>query len=601
MDNRNTQHSQLLKTAVTDLLLGLLAISLAYLVRFEFSLEPAFELFRIRWLWNLLPLLAVTIVTLSSENQVMLSVKLSLSPWYVIDFFKRYGAVYLIFILFAFVTGGRYLPRSVVSLTAILHLISMLSYRWYEGLLSSYFQLTQKAVLILEDIENLQISLEALLVEGLLPVYIVSSSGHSPKLNIPGLRTLSFSKLADVLRASPDIKYIVVLKPSSELLEKLSELNPGIPVLRLNLGIGKLEPSERLTGIEFEDIIGRPEREIRFGKGEIERLAERRILLTGVGGSIGRAVLAELINLAGTKLRFTGVDMNEHAIAELKLSYPSLENRFRLGDLRDVVYLKALLEEFRPDVIIHTAAYKHLPILEVEIYQAILNDLLVVYQLLTETVRLNPDTDFIFISTDKAVEPTSVMGLVKRWAELVVLSRAKLDSGKRIVVRFGNVLGSSGSVLEVFRRALERGERLPITSTEAKRYFMSPREAGQLILYSVLYAQTGTVVTLDMGEPVSVLELAFRYAKLRGIKNPNIKLIGLREGEKLREKLWYPFERELKREDFDVILLDPNLELTWAEVEGFIKYLKANLRPESSHRILKYLKDHLPAGKLADT
>lgn len=305
-----------------------------------------------------------------------------------------------------------------------------------------------------------------------------------------------------------------------------------------------------------------------------------------------------------------GLDFSEGGIFDLELSLrdfwrdltgEDLPQDFlvlKLGDFRDEEFMRELSLSFKPDLVIHAGAYKHVPILQREPYQAIKNDLLATLDLLRIMDLHLSESDMIFISTDKAVNPLSNLGVVKRWGEIALLCSE--GRGRRIIVRFGNVLGSSGSVLKVFQRSLEKGKPLPVTSEKAERYFMSLEEAGELILLTLAFEHKRGVFILNMGEPVKIIDLARKYLLLRGETiEGNIEIIGLRPGEKLREELLYDFEVAHEPQSPQLKGLLRIALYTEEEIRvlkralGEAEKLLRNLSPENAPQVMRALSDLL--------
>ncbi|HEX2255039.1 MAG TPA: nucleoside-diphosphate sugar epimerase/dehydratase [Thermoanaerobaculia bacterium] len=311
---------------------------------------------------------------------------------------------------------------------------------------------------------------------------------------------------------------------------------------------GRLEVS-RFRDVATEDLLGRDP--VQLEVGELERfLTGKRVLVTGAGGSIGSELARQIARFRPGRLLL--YERAEFALfdadRELRSLWPGLEVAALVGDIRDADRVRQVLAGERPDVIFHAAAHKHVPMMEDNPAEAIKNNVLG-----TEVLgRLAGEAGveaFILISTDKAVRPTSVMGASKRLAELVV---QKLDTEfpdtRYLAVRFGNVLGSAGSVMRIFQEQITRGGPVTVTHPEMKRYFMTIPEAAQLVIQAGALGRGGEIFVLDMGEPVRILELAEKMIRLSGFtpgEDVEIVFSGTRPGEKLFEEL------ELAGEELD--------------------------------------------------
>ena len=243
-------------------------------------------------------------------------------------------------------------------------------------------------------------------------------------------------------------------------------------------------------------------------------------------------------------------DHNENNVYYLGLEfltkYRHINFRTIIGDIRDVGLLKSVFSFYKPQVIFHAAAHKHVPLMEENPAAAVKNNIIGSRNLIYASNHYNVER-FIFISTDKAVNPTSVMGMTKRIVEMILQSKAKLSKTKYMAVRFGNVLGSDGSVIPLFKRQIEEGGPLTITHPEVKRYFMSIKEASRLVLQAGSMGKAGEIFILDMGEQIKILDLAKEMIILYGLKpdeDIKIEYIGLRPGEKLFEEILLDTEKD---------------------------------------------------------
>jgi FlaA1/EpsC-like NDP-sugar epimerase len=234
---------------------------------------------------------------------------------------------------------------------------------------------------------------------------------------------------------------------------------------------------------------------------------------------------------------------------ELKHKHPSTEYRFILTDIRNEILMENIFEEYGPHIIYHAAAYKHVPLMEQFPWEAVQTNVFATYRIVMQAVRFKAEK-FVFISSDKAVNPTSVMGATKRLAEIIVQSfSSSLNGTCFVVTRFGNVLGSNGSVVPLFKKQIQHGGPVTVTHPEMTRYFMTIAEACQLVLEASVMAQGGEVFVFDMGEPVKIADLAKKMIRLYGLI-PNIDVSitysGLRPGEKLYEELLTDDENTMK-------------------------------------------------------
>ena len=280
----------------------------------------------------------------------------------------------------------------------------------------------------------------------------------------------------------------------------------------------------------------------------VEAFRSRVVLITGAGGSIGSELARQVAGLPVASIIL--FDRDENSIFEMNRELagsPGLKAQVfpLVGDIRDRVRMQRIFEQYRPHVVLHAAAYKHVPVMEENCCEAVLNNVFGTRELAETAIAYHAER-FLMISTDKAVQPTSVMGATKRVAELLVQGRAGQIGRRRgdtrmACVRFGNVVGSRGSVVPIFLRQIASGEPLTITDPEMTRYFMTIPEAVQLVLQAATLGSSGEIYMLDMGDPVKITALARKLVEMSGLrpdKDVEIRFVGARPGEKLEEKLW---------------------------------------------------------------
>ena len=300
---------------------------------------------------------------------------------------------------------------------------------------------------------------------------------------------------------------------------------------------------KELREVKVEDLLGRDPVEIDLQTVE-NRLRGRTVMVTGAAGSIGSELCRQILQYGPHKLLC--VDQNETGMFYLERELTSRRNGTALvpcvADVGDGERMKKLFHENGPQVVFHAAAYKHVPVMEVNVQGAVKNNIFGLLTLL-EVARASGCESFVLISSDKAVNPTSVMGATKRIGELII-SRQPACGMRSVAVRFGNVLGSSGSVLPVLQEQLQHHEPLTVTHPDVKRFFMTTGEAVSLVLQAFVIGEHGDTLVLDMGTPVRIVDLARSLIRLSGApEQPGaIRFIGLREGEKLTEELFYPDE-----------------------------------------------------------
>jgi FlaA1/EpsC-like NDP-sugar epimerase len=302
---------------------------------------------------------------------------------------------------------------------------------------------------------------------------------------------------------------------------------------------GKVTVSQ-IRRIELEDLLGR-DQVVLDDRGLHQLLTGRVVMVTGAGGSIGSELARQIAKFEPALLVL--FDLNEYALYSIGQEFETAKEKTVIapiiGDVRNADRVQGVLSRFKPVVIFHAAAYKHVPLMETDnAWEAAQNNVLGTLRL-ARAARDHGVEKFVLISTDKAVNPTNVMGATKRLSEQVCQSLQRSGGTRFVVVRFGNVLGSTGSVIPKFREQIARGGPLTVTHPEITRYFMSIPEAAQLVLQAGLMGRGAEIFVLEMGEPVRIVDLARDMIRLSGFSEEdiNIQITGLRPGEKLHEEL----------------------------------------------------------------
>ncbi len=367
-----------------------------------------------------------------------------------------------------------------------------------------------------------------------------------------GVKVLgSIATLGDMQRRL-GVEHVIVAMPSAHHQKRRAAIdlanNLGLEVLTVpaidDLMSGKVSVSQ-IRKVDVEDLLGR-DAVLLDNSGLQHLIADHAVLVSGAGGSIGSELCRQILKFKPSVLIF--FDISEFSLYQLEQELNALNFTTKLlfmtGDVKNKQRVKNLLERFKPAVVFHAAAYKHVPMMENNnVWEALSNNVNGTYTI-ANACKEAQVAKFVLISTDKAVNPTNVMGASKRLAEMVCQGlQEKLASEVKgtsfVIVRFGNVLGSSGSVIPKFREQIAKGGPVTITHPEITRYFMSIPEAAQLVLQAGLMGKGGEILVLDMGEPVKIAALAADMIRLSGLQADEIKIeyVGLRPGEKLYEEL----------------------------------------------------------------
>lgn len=337
---------------------------------------------------------------------------------------------------------------------------------------------------------------------------------------------------------------------------------------------GKLTVNE-MREIKIEDLLGREEVELDIQKIS-SKIANKRILITGAGGSIGSEICRQVVKFNPKQIILLGHGENSIYTIDMELRkkvLSSIEITPIIADIQDRNRIFDIVAEYRPDVIYHAAAHKHVPLMEYNPMEAVKNNIFGTKNV-AEAADIFGVKYFVMISTDKAVNPPNVMGATKRFAEMIVQNLAKESKTKFAAVRFGNVLGSRGSVVPLFRKQIAVGGPVTVTDPEMTRYFMTIPEASKLVIQAGVLANGGEVFVLDMGEPVKIIDLAKNLIKLSGFTLGEIEIeySGIRPGEKLFEELLSDDEIQ-KEQVFPKIHVGKSTPISRNEMEFILRKL----------------------------
>jgi FlaA1/EpsC-like NDP-sugar epimerase len=365
-----------------------------------------------------------------------------------------------------------------------------------------------------------------------------------------------------------------------------------VPALK-EIIAGQIAVSQ-LREVSLEDLLGREPVQIDLEAVRRE-IAGRTVIVTGAAGSIGSELCRQIIDYRPARL--VCLDQNETGLFFLRLSLIQHKNGaqlvFRVVDVCDTERMRADFSEFTPEVVFHAAAYKHVPLMESNVQEAVKNNVLGFMSLLDLAAETGCKS-FVLISSDKAVNPTNVMGATKRICELIISSRPVI--GMRCVsVRFGNVLGSSGSVIPVLKQQLENHQPLTITHPEIRRFFMITSEAVALVLQAFVVGHHRDILVLDMGKSIRILDLARSLIRLSGKSELDVEIqfTGLREGEKLNEELFYENER-VTPTTCEKIKRTNGAHTNWPELSRQLDELRASMSIDGAAPIRSKIKEIVP-------
>ena len=397
-----------------------------------------------------------------------------------------------------------------------------------------------------------------------------------------GLKVLGGLEDVEQVVEKNDVSKIIISMPSveqskiSNILKELNKLKDISVKILPNVDnlIEEGNLSTQLRNIKLEDLLGREEIKINT-KEVFDFIQDKIVFVTGGGGSIGSELINQIAKYNPKKI--INIEINENASylmeLELKRKYPYLDYKTEIASVRDFDKLDMLFDKYKPEILFHAAAHKHVPLMENNPEEAIKNNIFGTKNVAECCLKYKLES-VVLISTDKAVNPTNVMGATKRVCEMIFQKYSEKDSNtKFMAVRFGNVLGSNGSVIPIFSKLIEEGKNLTLTHKDIIRYFMTIPEAAQLVIEAATIGKGGEILILDMGEPVKIYDLAKNMIKLSG-SNVGIDIVGLRPGEKLFEELLYDVNSSEKTSNNKIFITNMENEKVQVDIDDYYTILK---------------------------
>jgi FlaA1/EpsC-like NDP-sugar epimerase len=430
----------------------------------------------------------------------------------------------------------------------------------------------------------------------LLPAAFIDDDVNKHNLDILGIPVIGGVASISKIAVEHEIDNIVIAIPSLSKKQlntiftecaKTKAKTQIIPMLE-DLATGRISVSQ-FRDVQVEDLLGREPVEL-----DIESISgyvtKKVVMVTGAGGSIGSEVCRQISRFLPEKLILLGHGENSIYLIEMELrelyGHTNIEFVTEIADLQDANKMLAVMQAHRPHVVYHAAAHKHVPLMERNPEEAFKNNVLGTLNAAKAASMSRVET-FVMISTDKAVNPTSVMGATKRIAEMVIQHMDRISSTKFVAVRFGNVLGSRGSVIPLFKKQIEKGGPVTVTHPDMVRYFMTIPEASRLVIQAGALAKGGEIFVLDMGDPVKITDLAQNVIRMSGytVEEIGIHFTGIRPGEKLFEEMLKDNEID-EQQVYPKIYIGKSIEVYYDEIEEIISEFSGLNKAELRVRLL---------------
>lgn len=601
---------------IFQLFLVVLAYGVSFLIRFEFGF-PADEF---QTFLKTLPILIVARMLAYYFYRIFSGWWRFVSMQDLINISKSIFLGSIIFLVaLVFINRLQGFPRSILLIEALLNLTVTGGVRFSIRFFREYnFQKTSKVnkyVMIVGAGKAGSVALNEIRTNPSLGIQVIGFIDDDPYkkgISIQDVPVLGNTEEIPELVKKHAIDEIIIATPSADYKDimRITEIVHSVQIKAKVLpSLGKLIEEGSFVGqlrdVLYDDLLDRPI--IKFQRESDRKLLEsqiqgRTVVVTGAGGSIGSELCRQIAQFNPRILIM--YDRYENSSYELELEFRKLfpKQPFLsvIGDILDVGKFRKIVQENKVDLIYHAAAYKHVPLMEREPAEAVRNNVIGTLGIANIAIENGVDK-FVMISTDKAVKPTSVMGTTKRVAEMIV--QGLNGSGTRFVaVRFGNVIGSNGSVIPIFKKQIAEGGPVTVTHPEVTRYFMSISEAVQLVLIAGAMGNGGEIFLLDMGDPVKIVDIAKKLIKYSGLapgKDIDIVFIGLRPGEKLHEELYWKGEGIVPTENRKITRLKPN-GLNPGELFSKIKALEEHRRIEDPNNIINLLRQIVPEAKIGN-
>lgn len=437
----------------------------------------------------------------------------------------------------------------------------------------------------------------------LMPVGFIDDDDKKQGLDILGIPVCgSAADIAHVVK-NMEIDHIIIAIPSlrkkelNTIFQECAKTKAKTQILPLleDLLTGKISVKQ-FRDVQVEDLLGREPVELNL-ESISQYIADKVILVTGAGGSIGSEICRQLSAFKPKELVLVGHGENSIYTIEMELKERCQNSTMKLtpviADLQDAQKMMAVMSTYHPDVVYHAAAHKHVPLMEGNPEEAVKNNLIGTMNT-AKAASWNDVKIFVMVSTDKAVNPTSVMGATKRLAEMVVQHMDQQSKTKFVAVRFGNVLGSRGSVIPLFKKQIEKGGPVTVTHPDMVRYFMTIPEASRLVIQAGALAKGGEIFVLDMGEPVKIVDLAKNIIKLSGnsLEDIGIEYTGIRPGEKLYEELLNKDEIH-EEQIYPKIYIGKTAAIFLQEIEEIIAAYASMDKEQLRKKLLDLANNHL--------
>jgi FlaA1/EpsC-like NDP-sugar epimerase len=594
------------------LVADLVAISVAYYAAYFLRFEGAIGVYNMAEFYRTVPLLAATGLFYLMVFEVYRGMWRYASINDLYQIIKAITATSLTFVIILYLIRHETVPRSVIVIQWLISLVAIGGLRFAARLVRKVISTThrQNAVLVFGAGDAGEMIIRQMLNNphyGYDPVGIIDDNPKKRNLRLHGVKVLGGRERIPTIAQRRGVREIIIAAPSitgeqmRELVNECKAANIGYRTLPgpRELVHGDISLTQ-LREVQLEDLLGREP--IVIETGEITRtLSDRRVLVTGAGGSIGSELCRQILSYRPSQLICLERAENPLYFLEQELrrtptakEYPDIVVPL-ICDVGNRAKLDEMLRLYKPHTVFHAAAHKHVPLMELHPEEAVMNNVFGTMNVMELSSKHGAE-ELVLISTDKAVAPSCVMGASKRIAELLMQGYASTTGMRCVTVRFGNVIGSDGSIVPLWQKQIAQGGPVTVTHPDMRRYFMTIPEAVQLITQASSMGTGGEVFILDMGEPVRIMDMAEQLITLSGYlpgKDIEIDIIGTRPGDKMDEELWHEWERPAATRHNKILAAQSNGR-TWEQISSQAESLREPAESIDRAQVRKLLQEIIP-------
>ncbi|MCP4652295.1 MAG: polysaccharide biosynthesis protein [Candidatus Omnitrophica bacterium] len=589
---------------IVDIILISISLFLAFMIRFDWNLEVLVGAYVSFLLWAS----GIRIIMFYCCGMYRWSFRYA-SISEATNIVKATTLGSLLLVVVVFFTQHKMMTRSVLLIDYLICLFLMATSRFLPRVLISIKQSRycnmRRAIIVGAGSAGEMVVRELINAKSTIyqPVGFVDDDRRKTYSRIQGIKVLGVIADIEEIVKKYEATDIIIAIPSArgklirDIISKCANTETAIKIVPALHKILTGEVTVRqIRDVRPADLLGRETVTIET-EGVTSFIKNKVVLVTGAGGTIGSELCKQIGKFNPAKLIMYDYNENDTYFLELELrnKYPDLKIEAIIGDVKDIGLLKHTFTKHKPKIVFHSAAHKHVPLMESNPIAAVKNNIIGTRNFMYAAEHYKVES-FVMISSDKAVHPTNIMGASKRIAEMQIQAKAKTAKTKFMAVRFGNVIGSSGSVVPIFKKQIESGGPVTVTDPEVRRFFMAVSEAAQLVIQAGAIGKGGEIFILDMGEQIKIVDLAKELITLSGLRPDEdiaIEFIGLRRGEKLYEEMLHNAEEDKTTKHDKIYIAQPN-DFDSRKLQMKIKELESLAGKMDAEKTVKIIKELVP-------